>query len=88
MSRRVDKVEYVFLDACCLLHLYGVALDGDAALAFQIHVVEHLPFGHFNGFCVFEHAVGKCTLAMVNMCDDAKVAYMVHLYVCCCVLVS
>ena len=43
MSWGVDKVERVLLAiASVVLHLYGVALDGDTLLALEVHVVEHL----------------------------------------------
>ena len=80
MSRSVYEVEDVcFTVLCLVLHLYGVALDGYAALAFQIHVVEHLPFGYLDGLCLLQQAVGKCALAVVNMCYDAKISYLAYI---------
>ena len=42
MSGCVNQVENVFLPFVQVFHLDGVALDGDAALTLQIHVVENL----------------------------------------------
>ena len=78
MSRRVDEVQDILLSVALILHLYGVALDGDTALALQIHVVEHLSLSHLYGFGVFKQPVGKCRLAVVYMCDDAEIPDILH----------
>ena len=63
-----------------ILHLYGMALDGDAAFALQIHIVEYLVLQVFlgNGFGVLQQAVGQGTFTMVYMGYDTKVAYILH----------
>jgi hypothetical protein len=51
-------------------------LDGDAALAFQVHGVEHL-LVHFalrQGAGHFEQTVGKGGFAVVDVRDDTKIA--------------
>src|SRR5208337_3729602 len=54
----------------------GVGLDGDAALAFQVHRVQdllgHLAFGKRTGD--LEQAVGQRGLAMIDVGDNRKVA--------------
>ena len=57
-----------------------MALDGDAALAFQIHVIEHLCLHVFtlDRLGKFEQTVGQRTLTVVDVCDDAEVSYFVH----------
>ena len=50
----------------------------DASFALKVHVVKHLSFRHLNGLCAFQKAVGQSALAMVNVCDNAKIAYMIH----------
>ena len=55
---------------------HRVRLDGDAALALQVHRVEHL-FHHFalrQRAGVFEQTVGERRLAVVDMRDDREVA--------------
>ena len=43
VSRRIDQIERIVLPvAGRVLHLDGVALDGDPLFAFEVHVVEHL----------------------------------------------
>ena len=55
---------------------YRLALDGDAALAFDVHAVEvlvaHLPRVHDSG--ELQHPVGQRGLAVVDVGDDAEVA--------------
>ena len=78
VSRGVDEVEHVGLAVELVLHLYGVALDGDAALALEVHIVEHLPFGDLDGVGELKQTVGKRRLAVIDVGDDAEVAYMFH----------
>ncbi len=72
----VDEVEHVFGAAEGVLDGYGGGLDGDAAFAFEVHIVEELGF-HFalgDGAGAFEEAVGEGGLAVVDVGDDAEVA--------------
>jgi hypothetical protein len=59
-----------------------VRLDGDAALALQIHVVEHLRFHLAPGDSAgeFEQAVGQGGFAVVDVRDDREIsdAFGVH----------
>jgi len=53
-----------------------VRFDGDAALAFEVHRVEHL-FGHLamgERSGDFEQAVGEGALAVIDMGDDREVS--------------
>ncbi len=54
----------------------GGGFDGDAALAFEVHVIEHLlaelAFG--DGADQLEHTVGKGALAVVDVGDDGEIA--------------
>ena len=73
MSRSIDEVEHIVFPIKRILHLYGMALDGDATLALKVHVVEHLPLGYLYGFCMFEQPIGQSGFAMVDMRDDTKI---------------
>ena len=42
VTRSVDKVQDILFTLVVVLHLDGVALDGNAALAFKIHIIKHL----------------------------------------------
>ncbi len=79
MARRVDQVEYVILAVVvAVVEAHGLRLDGDAALALDIHVVEHLLLaGHFarvEPAGQLNQAVGERRLAMVDMGNDGEVA--------------
>ena len=78
MSRGVDEVQYIFLTILHIFHLDGVALNCYAALTLKVHVVEHLPLGHLYRLGELEQTVCQRRLSVVDMCDDAKVSYMIH----------
>ena len=81
VPRRVDHVQDVFLAVFLVHHADGVRLDGNAAFALQVHVVQelvrHLVFR--DGLRQFNHAVGKGGLAVVDMGDDAEISDIVVL---------
>jgi len=79
VSRRVDEVEHVGFAVERILHLDGVALDGDAALTFQIHVVEHLPLGDLDGLRALKQAVGQGGFAVVDVRNYTKVSDVPHI---------
>ena len=78
VSRSVDKVEDVFLSVERVFHLNRVTFDGDAALLFEVHIVEHLPFGHGNGLCVLQQTVSQCTLSVIDVGNDAEISDVLH----------
>ena len=82
MPRRVNQVERKILAVQTIVHLNGVTLDGDTALALQVHVVEHLRLHVLarHGARVLEQTVGQRALAVVNVSHDAEVPYVFHLY--------
>ena len=59
-------------------HLYGVALDGDATLLFQIHIVEHLTLCHGDGLGVLQQAVCQCAFPVVYVGYDAEISDVLH----------
>ena len=76
MPGRVYQVK----DVLPVEHTYRLHLDGDAPLAFEVHLVEdlraHLAFR--NGARALKQTVGKRRLAVVDMRDNRKVAYLLH----------
>ena len=72
----VDHVEDVHDAVLGPGHPHGLGLDGDAALALDLHPVQvlgaHLPRVDHLG--QLQHAVGKGRLAMIDVGDDAEVA--------------
>ena len=79
VSGRVDEVQLIFLSVGSHIgDAHGLRLDGDAALAFDVHAVKVLV-----AFFAFRHqprdlkdAVGERRLAVVDMGDDAEIADM------------
>ena len=57
-----------------------MALDCNATFPLQVHVVKYLSLKIFRGYCAgkLKQAVGKCALAMVNMCDYTEVTDIFH----------
>ena len=78
MSRGVNKIKNVFLAFVFVFHLNGVALDGNAAFLLQIHIIKHLSLRNLDGVGVLQKTVGKCTLTVVDVGNDAEVSYMLH----------
>ena len=77
MAGRVDEVEHVVLAIVgAVVEAHRLRLDGDAALALDVHRVEHLllhvarlePAGRL------DQAVGKRRLAVVDVGDDGEIA--------------
>ena len=80
MAGRVDQVEHVVLAvARPVVEPHGLRLDGDAALALDIHGIEHLldhlALGEAAGR--LDQPVGERRLAVVDMGDDGEVADIV-----------
>ena len=81
VPRRVDQVEQVGLTiARTVAQCHGLRFDRDAALALEIHRVEHLGF-HLpvaQAAAHLDEAVSQCGLAVVDVGDDGKVADVLH----------
>ena len=77
VAGRVDQVELIGLAVLRRVHhADGVGLDGDAALALQVHGVQHLRLHFARGQRAgqLEQAVGQRGFAMVDVRDDREVA--------------
>ena len=77
MPGRVDQVEHVVLAvARAVVDARGLGLDGDAALALEIHLVEELGalLAAAERLRHVEQAIGERALAVVDVRDDAEVA--------------
>src|SRR3546814_2933163 len=81
MARRVHQVEDIaFAVLRGVVQADRLRLDGDAALALDIHIVQHL-LGHFaigQPAGALDQPVGKGGLAMVDVRDDREVADAVY----------
>ena len=81
VARGIDEVELVALTTRRhVVERHRVALDGDAALALDVHVIEQLvaELPRRNRSTGLDEAVGKRRLAMVDVGDDAEVADVPH----------
>ena len=77
MARRVDEVELIGLPIVCRVHnADGIRLDGDAALALDVHGVEQLSLhiAFLDGVRELEDAVRYGGLAVVDVRNDGEVA--------------
>ena len=78
MSGSIDQIHAVSIAVVCfVMQANTFRFDGDAALAFQIHRVEHL-LGHLarrKRAGEFEQTIGKRGLAVINVGDDAEISY-------------
>ena len=77
MARRVHQVEDIGLSVLRLVvEAHRLRLDGDAALALDLHRIEHLldhvALGEAAGR--LDQPVGERRLAVVDMRDDREVA--------------
>jgi len=84
VARRIDQIQLVLLSVARLvMQANAFGLDGDAALAFEIHRVEklrmHFALGERPG--QLEKAVGQRGFAMVDVCDDAEIPDVLGVHV-------
>ena len=83
VSRGIDQVELILLAVFGTVgHRHRVRLDRDAALALEIHVVEHLVAepASIDRLGLLHHAVRECGLAVIDVGNDAEIAYMVEIW--------
>jgi len=78
VPRSVDQIQLVGIAVLRrVVHADRVRLDGDAALAFQVHPVQQLflkvALGHRAG--QLEQPVGEGGLAVIDVCDNAEIPY-------------
>ena len=79
MARRIDQVEDIVLAVFGrVFEAHRLRLDGDAALALEFHVVEHLLFHLARGqpTAHLNQAVGQRRLAVVDVRDDREISYV------------
>ncbi|MNK67595.1 hypothetical protein D3C87_869360 [compost metagenome] len=81
VAGRVDEVQHIGLAVIRLVvQAHGLSLDGDAALALDIHRVEnlfrHVAFG--KTACRLDQPVGQRRFAVINVGNDREVADMVQ----------
>ena len=76
VTRRVDEIHLIGLAVRgIIVHANRARLDGNAALALQIHTVQQLAL-HFalgNGMTFFQQAVSQRGFAVVDVRDDGEI---------------
>ena len=83
VAGRVDQIELVGAAVPRgVLERRGLRLDRDAALALDVHRVEHLRFHLAIGeaAATLDQAIGKRRLAMVDVGDDREIADLIHAF--------
>ena len=84
VPRRINEVQLVHLPVLtAVVEADGLRLDRDAALAFEIHTVEHLCL-HLalrERSRVLDEAVGDGGFAVVDVGDDGKIADMLLIHI-------
>src|SRR3989344_9318252 len=82
MTGCVDKIQFVFIRGTYryIPHSHRLHLDGNAALALQLHRVEHLRFHltRLDRMRDLKHTVGKRRLPMVDVRDNRKIPNLLH----------
>ena len=76
VAGRVDQVEHIILIVLRVIdQCHRMGLDGNAALALQVHVVQDLVFhvAQRDRFRLFQYAVRQRALAVVNVGNDAEI---------------
>ena len=74
---RINKIEHIALTIQCrVINTHRIGLDGNPALALNIHTVQHLrlhiPF--LNGSSLLDQPVSQSGLSVVNMRHDREVS--------------
>ncbi len=77
MAGRVDQVEHVILAvAGAIVEPHGLGFDGDAALALDVHRIEHLldHLARLKPAGELDQPVGERRFAVVDMGDNREIA--------------
>ena len=76
MSRCVDEMQFVIVPILSLVvETHRLCLNRNAALTFQIHIIENLGF-HLTLCqrpCIFNQPVRNRRFAMVDVCNNRKI---------------
>jgi hypothetical protein len=74
----VNEVQDVRDTIFLVVHPGGLHFDRNSSLSLEFHRVEYLSlhFARLNGIGFFEHAVRQRALAVIDVCDDTKIAYV------------
>ena len=79
MARGIDKIQLVGIAIFGrVIKGHTLRLDGNPALALDIHRIEHLRrhFSFVKPTAVLNKAIGKGGLAVINMGNNREIAYV------------
>ncbi len=81
VSWGINQIQYILLTLVDILHLNSLAFDCNPTFPFQVHAIQglFLEILFANGLGILQKTVGQCTLPMVDMGNNAKVADILHL---------
>ncbi len=79
VSRSINQIQNIFLTFVHVLHLDGMALDGNPSLFLQIHIIKHLALGYLYRIGKLKQTVCQGRLAVVNVGYNAEITYILHL---------
>ena len=57
MSRSIDQIQNILFTFIGIFHLYSMALDGNASLLFQIHIIQHLTVSYLYRISEFQQTI-------------------------------
>ena len=83
MPRSINQVERKFgfpILTGSPFHLYSMTLNGNTPFTLKIHIIKDLILHVllFDSIGNLKHAVSKCTFAVIDVRNDAKIPYLIH----------
>ena len=63
-----------------MIHLDGMALNRNTTFLLQVHIVEHLVLHlpYIDSLRDLQHTIRKGRFAMIDVCNDTKITYLIH----------
>ena len=84
MPGGVYEIENIICAVERIFHTDGLHFDSYATFTLQLHGIQNLllHMALVYGVCELKQAIGESGLAVVNMGDDGKIAYLrdIHMY--------
>jgi hypothetical protein len=81
MTRRVDQIEDILLSVSRVIGKgNGLTLNGDPSFALDVHIIQDLilEVSLIDHARILNEAVGKGRFSVINVCNDAKITYVLH----------
>ena len=84
VSRSINQVELIHLPvACFIVERGGLRFNGNAALFFDVHGIEHLRthFAQIQTATVLDKTVSKRRFAVVDVGNNGEIPYVFHIVI-------